>query len=137
MDPCLVLTRFSWVKLVQVLAHSLMDQSRSGTPEAGTAGKEFESYTDFCGKLLNDCPPLMRVSPTVVEAPPAGGFDSHWHLLSSLLLLRPCSFAPPVSSAVAGRRSQPSDGSGWAMVLLSIAQTVRYLHTWEFMHMRV
>ena len=44
MDPCLVPTRFSSAKLAEELARSLMDQSRSRSPGAGTAGKEFQFY---------------------------------------------------------------------------------------------
>ena len=62
--------------------------------------------------LVNVPPPLMTVNPAAVEDLP-GGFGSHWHWLSFLLLLHPGSYVPPVSSAVAGRRSQPFGGSGW------------------------
>ena len=99
------------------------------------------SYIDSGGPhlVINVCSPLMRVSPAAVGARP-GGVDSHLHLLSCplllpLLLLHPGSFVPPVSSAVAGRRSQPCDGSGWA--LLSPKTGCWYHSDEEFMHMQV
>ena len=77
MDPCLVPTRFSSAKLAEELARSLMDQSRSRSPGAGTAGKEFQFYiladVEF---LVNVPPPLMRVNPAAVGDRP-GGFGSH------------------------------------------------------------
>ena len=60
--------------------------------------------------IVNVFPPLMKGSPAAVEAPP-GGSDSHWHSLS-FPLLRLGSFAPRVSSAAAGHRSQLCAGSG-------------------------